>query len=252
MGTAGVVEMAGKAGSGGGPACFWLNRPSFPTTPQRTIVMTGAARTGTSFVSSVFARLGLPMGRNGRDLVSGHFEHVSLREALVAGEHSRLKEIIAEFDARFDVWGWKAPAIRKDFETVAKLIRNPCFVFVSKEPLSVALRKIELGRKANLFRLFNRITQDYIELVEYAQASPHPCMLVSYDRALQRIDECIAAFAAYAGITTYDSTAVQQAVTADGARYVQNLASADDKSGQGGHSSDPARALRKMAKSRKS
>jgi hypothetical protein len=221
---------AAEAGSRGEPACHWLNRPAFPTTPQRTIVMTGAARTGTSFVSSVFARLGLPMRRDGGDHVSGHFEQVPLRAALVAGDHDRLKSIIAEFNAGFDIWGWKAPAIRKDFETVTKLIRNPCFV-VFKEPLSVALRKFERGRKANLARVFSRTIQDYLELVEYAQASPHPCLLVSYDRAVQRMDECIAAFAAYGGITGYDPAEVAQTVAADGARYVRGLASLAGKSG---------------------
>lgn len=211
------------ARSGERTPCYWLNCRSFPDSPQRTIIMTGMARTGTSFVSSVFTRLGLPMGRSPSDKVSGHGEHIALRTALVDKDYAGLKAIIAEFDSQFDIWGWKAPAIRNDFDAIAEHVRNPCFVFVFKEPLSVAMRKMERGRNAELTRLFNRLFRAYMELVTFAQSSPHPCLLVSYDNATRRMSECIDAFARYAGIKDYDLAAIEQDVASDGDRYVRNL-----------------------------
>jgi hypothetical protein len=206
------------------PPCYWLNRAGWPAAPQRTIIMTGVARSGTSFLSSVLLHLGLPMKRGESDQLSGHAEHVPLREALAAKDHPRLTSIVAEFDQRFDIWGWKAPGIRTDFETVVATVRNPCFVFVFKEPLSVAMRKVDRGREPEIDRLFRKTVKAYVELVDYAAASPHPCMLVSYDRATKRIDECIGALAAFAGIARYDPEAVRQAVSGDGDQYVRALA----------------------------
>src|SRR5579862_3374773 len=51
--------------------CYWVNAAGFPTEAKRTIVMTGVARTGTSFIGAVAGRLGVPQGRDENDRVSG-------------------------------------------------------------------------------------------------------------------------------------------------------------------------------------
>ena len=66
----------------GRPSCYRLGPAGDPAEPQRTLLLTGVARSGTSFAGAVAGALGVPFGRHERDKVSGHWEHVALRAAL--------------------------------------------------------------------------------------------------------------------------------------------------------------------------
>jgi len=200
-------------------ACFWLNHAGFPTEQQRTIVMTGVARSGTSFVGSVCGRLGVPHGRDEADRVSGHWEHYGLRVAFKAKNEDELRRIVIEFNGAHEVWGWKLPSLRTNLDLVLNMIRNPCFIFTFKEPLSMAMRKIATGHNARISRHFKRIFADNIGLVEFAESTRRPVMLVSYDRALRRLDECIAAIARFSGVTHYDLNVVKAGIEEDARRY---------------------------------
>jgi hypothetical protein len=199
---------------------FWLTDEAFPTEKKRTIIMTGVARSGTSFVGSVFGNLGVPMARSEDDAVSGHWENLELRRALVERRYADLERIIGEFDSQYDTWAWKAPAIRNDFEAILKYVRNPCFVFVFKEPLSVAMRKIERNHQADFVKHFRRMFQAYSGLVEFAQETDRPCMLVSFDRAVKNTETTVKNFARFAGVTDYDVASVVEKIRTDGQNYV--------------------------------
>jgi hypothetical protein len=199
---------------------FWINN-GIPAEQQRTIVMTGMARTGTSFVASVFGHLGVPMRLHDRDKVSGHWEHIAMREALVEEDHETLDRLFSEFNAKYDTWAWKAPAIRLELEMLEKKLRNPCFVFVFKEPLSVAMRKIDRGAKADVARHFKRIFESYMGMVQFAQETSRPCMLVSFDRAVKKGAATVKAFAEFAGVQEYDVEKVLAGVKQDEQNYVK-------------------------------
>ncbi|MCW5733905.1 MAG: hypothetical protein KIS73_07265 [Enhydrobacter sp.] len=200
-------------------SCFWLNPAGFPTERQRTLVMTGVARSGTSFIGSVAGQLGIPHARTSDDRVSGHWEHYALRVAFKEKNEEEFASIVSEFNQSYDIWGWKLPSLRTDFEWVMRHVRNPCFVITFKEPLSMAMRKISTGHQDNVGRHFKRIFSDYQQLVEFATTSKRPVMLVSYDKALRQLDECIAAIAKFGGVERYDPEAVKAGIADDATRY---------------------------------
>lgn len=199
---------------------FWLTGAGFPVESQRTIIMTGVARSGTSFIGSIFGNLGVPMARSETDVVSGHWENLALREALVERRYDDLERMIGEFNSQYDTWAWKAPAIRNDLKSILKYVRNPCFVFVFKEPLSVAMRKIERNHQADFVKHFRRMFQAYSQLVEFAQETERPCMLVSFDKAAKNTEDTVRSFARYAGVSDYDVASVIEKTRADGRNYV--------------------------------
>lgn len=199
---------------------FWVTGAGFPVEKQRTIIMTGVARSGTSFIGSIFGNLGVPMARSEDDVVSGHWENLELRRALVERRYDDLQRMIGEFDSQYDTWAWKAPAIRNDLKAILKYVRNPCFVFVFKEPLSVAMRKIERNHQEDFVKHFRRMFQAYSGLVEFAQETDRPCMLVSFDKAAKNAEDTVKSFARYAGVTDYDLASVIEKTRADGRNYV--------------------------------
>lgn len=199
--------------------CFWLNPAGNPTQAQRTVLMTGMARSGTSFIGSVIGRLGVVCRRNAQDKVSGHWEHVDLRDAFKTTDAAEFERIISEFNQVSDIWAWKLPSLRTNFDWVISRIRNPCFIISFKEPLSMAMRKISTGHADNLERHFRKIFREYQELIEFACSTDHPVLLVSYDKALRNMDECIAALAKFSGVESYDAATVKMGVEEDARRY---------------------------------
>lgn len=199
--------------------CFQLNAAGFPTEEKRTLLITGVPRSGTSFLASVVGRLGVPQSRGPGDKVSGHGEHVGLRDAFGGRRDAEFRSIVAEFDAAHPTWAWKLPAMKADLDWVADRVRNPCFVFTFKEPLSVAMRKVSTGHDTDLEENFNKIFEGYVRLLQFARATPRPVLLVSYDKALRQFDECVAAVARFAGVPEWDLDEVERGVREDESRY---------------------------------
>lgn len=199
--------------------CFQLNHVGYPVEPQRTLLLTGVARSGTSFAASVAGRLGVPFLRSGRDKVSGHWEHPDLRSAFTERDEAAFTSIVEEFNSAHSIWGWKLPSLRTDFDWVVSRIRNPCFVFTFKEPLSMAIRKISKGHADNLERHFRKIFREYDHLLQFAGATNRPVLLLSYDKSLRNLDECIGEVAKFGGVDSYDFAAVKKKVAEDALRY---------------------------------
>lgn len=199
--------------------CFRLNAAGFPSEGQRTLLITGVPRSGTSFLASVVERLGIPLGRDARDKVSGHGEHVALRDAFGGRRDAEFRAIVAGFDAAHATWAWKLPAMKADLDWVTDRVRNPCFVFTFKEPLSVAMRKVSTGHVDDLEESFRKIFEGYGRLLAFARATPRPVLLVSYDKAMRQLDECIAAVARLGGVSDWDPAEVARGVREDALRY---------------------------------
>lgn len=197
--------------------CTWRNRT--PSENERTLLLTGMARSGTSFLASSIGHLGVPLGRYEGDRVSGHGEHVPLRQAFTDRDEASFERLVSEFNREHSTWAWKLPALRTDLEWAAKRVRNPCYVIVFREPLSVSLRKISNGRAPDLRRLFRKVFEEYDALLEFALGTKQPVLLVSYDKALRQFDEWLAALASFAGVATYDAATIREKVRRDGAEY---------------------------------
>jgi hypothetical protein len=200
-----------------GVGCTWRNRT--PTEVERTLLLTGMARGGTSFVASSIAHLGVPLGRHEGDAVSEQGEHVLLRQAFKDRDEMAFERLVGEFDREHATWAWKLPALRKDLEWASRRVRNPCYVIVFREPLSVSLRKISNGRAPDLRRMFRKIFDEYDALLEFALGTKRPVLLVSYDKALRQFDEWLSALASFAGVASYDAASIREKVRRDGAAY---------------------------------
>jgi hypothetical protein len=203
-----------------------------PTEGKRTIIIAGPTRTGTTFVASAVARLGVPFRRDARDRVSRRYEHRALRLAFESKDREAFREIVAQFDKQHDVWAWKLPAIISGFDFVRANTRNPCFILTFKEPLSVALRKFAAGRGPNPVAVLSAVLREYQGVVRFADSSDRPAMMVSYDRAVRRTEDFIPALANYVGRPDYDLATVIAGIRDDGEQYNVGLPSSGALQGE--------------------
>ena len=149
---------------------------------QKTIVVLGCYRGGTSMIAGVLRCLGVFMGHSfGEESGGSNHEDLEFQQANPA----KLRKIIAKRDEEFDVWGWKDPGTIFHIEDVADDLRNPIFISVFRDPYAIALsekkynkRDIDTGLKVAVGHL-SRLA--YFK-VQYPQ---HRNLAISYEKAIK-------------------------------------------------------------------
>lgn len=103
---------------------------------QRTYIVLGLGRSGTSFVASVLEYLGIFMGDapTRRTLEDGR-----LGRLMDKRDYDAAGEVIADYDARHDIWSVKRPSMLLHAKATEHLFRNPHYIVTHRDFLSVAL-----------------------------------------------------------------------------------------------------------------
>jgi hypothetical protein len=173
--------------------CTILNPPA--TTPaQRTVVILGQFRGGTSMVAAVVRRLGVFMGHrfdprnNHEDL---DFQHAST---------VRVRHLVRFRNEEQDVWGWKYPGTLLTVEEWYRELRNPRFIVVFRDPLAAAQTELRVGEFADpvaTLKLKHEHAGRLLQFVERAAAEGLPMLLVSHERALAAREELVDSIASF-------------------------------------------------------
>jgi hypothetical protein len=162
---------------------------------QRTYVIFGTRRGGTSMVAGLARALGLDLGRVGqrKNNEDPRFQNRPLQQ---------MRAAVEERNSESDVWGWKFPAAGSYLLDLANGLRNPYFIIIYRDPVAAALSQARRDRK------FNQRTSR-LSLHESAAnvtvntglvlAADRPSLLVSNERAMADSDGFIDDMAAFLG-----------------------------------------------------
>ncbi len=172
-------------------------RPNDEHPPQRTVIVVGPPRGGTSMVAGVLHRIGVPTGWG---LV---IEDRDLGSAFDEGDDDRFRELIAEKNSEHDIWGWKRPSSHKRLAFVDESFRNPYYIAVFRDPLAVGLRE-NISMRSGTMKSLRQALRAYTDIVAFIDASSRPVLCVSYDKALRYPEEFVRAMAEFVGVPTDD------------------------------------------------
>jgi len=101
-----------------------------------TVVVTGASRGGTSAIAYALERAGLNMGEGlGRNYEDTEFMRLMNNRSCNV---PRLLEVIEQRNSVNERWGFKLPRAAFHLQWLDTHLRSPIFVFVYRDPLSVA------------------------------------------------------------------------------------------------------------------
>lgn len=147
--------------------------------PQKTVIVLGLNRGGTSMVAGVLERLGIYMGETVpplyEDRLLAHpIEHRNLRAA---------RRVVRNHDQSHETWGIKNPArvlLTRRWQTI---FREPVYVAVFRDTMAIANRR-SVSREKDLFGELAVILAQYREQVNFLKACRRPALLVSYEKAL--------------------------------------------------------------------
>jgi hypothetical protein len=146
---------------------------------EKTVLVLGAYRGGTSMVSCALHHLGVPMLEGTPP--SGTWEDPVIRELIARRDFPALADVIARRNGQ-PVWGWKDPATIHVIGHVLPLVRRPHLVVITRDVAAVQQREAALGTRPGR-SLFAHVIGQYQRLLALLTRCPCPLLLVSYERA---------------------------------------------------------------------
>jgi len=161
---------------------------------QRTFIVFGVPRGGTTMVARVVEQLGVAMGRGlSSNYEDDEFNYDKMSDDLKqdSGMMARaLMRAIKRRDARHDVWGWKYPRAHLYLPLIVKQIRNPHLICVLRDPLASSLRPLSRKRlqKEGKSQLPTRVMKQHLSWqtknIELIHKLNLPTFLCSYEKAV--------------------------------------------------------------------
>lgn len=187
--------------------------PPIPAETQKTIVVLGVERGGTSMVAGVIRALGINMGRR------AGLNHEDPR--FMAEEEAKLVRAIKERNAEDKVWGFKMPKAVNKLDFFDKKLRAPYYVIAHRNLAAVADSWEQRGAGQYLDVLQRSL--DYHQLIlQHLRQSTRPALLVNYERSAQERELTVREIATFLNLDV-DEAALQRAadmITGDGKGYV--------------------------------
>ena len=169
---------------------------------QKTFIVVGVQRGGTSMVAGVMRELGINLGTN---LGSNHEDPEFLPK-----EIDRLLDVIAQRNSKFDVWGWKMPHTSEYLLEILDNVRNPHVVVVFRNLLAMAESQMKRS-SAGFENAFKFSTNRLVQVAGIIPAIHCPLQLVDYDLALRQPDNFVGELINFAGIYP-DATKIRNAL----------------------------------------
>ncbi|NJR63142.1 MAG: hypothetical protein HC769_32795 [Cyanobacteria bacterium CRU_2_1] len=147
------------------------NKPS----DQRTVIVLGVARSGTSMVTGLIRELGIFMG----DIDIDNHE-----DPMFANDNIEdLKKIINQRNQQYSNWGWKVPKTIFCIHELLPFLRNPCFIVLTRDPFDIA-HSMQHRTGSSFDLSIEHIFMVYHYLETFIEFCVSPIAIVSYNRAV--------------------------------------------------------------------
>lgn len=141
---------------------------------QRTVVVLGVERGGTSMVAGVLRALGVDMGRQAG---LNHEDPRFLRD-----DETHLRHVIRTRNQDSDLWGFKMPKAVFHLDMLDTTLRNPYYVIVHRNLAAVADSWHQRGAGTYLDTIERALTY-HVRLVAHCRKTKRPVVMVNYERA---------------------------------------------------------------------
>ena len=164
---------------------FCLNAPpeGLCGLQQKTLLVLGAPRGGTSAIAGALSAMGIYMGRGASAPV---FESLALANAIESDDRELAREIIESFNAEYETWAFKRPGFTRVVSEFHAFFSNPVYLVILRDPVATASRSFISGRlKLNYLKKLRRVITVYDSIVNFVESSGAPTLFISYEKLLQ-------------------------------------------------------------------
>lgn len=173
--------------------------------PDRTTVIAGAPRGGTTMVAECLGVLGLPIGvpiPTPPEMFN--YEDPELQAILhcidpMPVDLTRLREVVASRNQKHSHWGFKLPTALNSLPLLEAELRCPAFVLVMRDLVAIASREY-IAMAQDVIRAMHQALVWQQRMIDFAAISASPCLLISYEKALRFPELAVKTLARWAGL----------------------------------------------------
>ncbi|MEM8856336.1 MAG: hypothetical protein AAGD34_21760 [Pseudomonadota bacterium] len=167
-----------------------------PCPDEATLAVTGMGRSGTTMVARIFTALGVAPGMAvGTDVL----ESPAWNEAARNLDFDAFAALCRTADAGAAKWMVKSPKLRTDMEGFAACMRNARYVVMFRDPVAIAQRNVLVMGEAPA-KALTMAARGMARISAQVSATTAPCLLMSYEKALQHPGAAVDALADFAGV----------------------------------------------------
>jgi hypothetical protein len=168
-----------------------------PAGTEKTFIVSGLGRGGTSLAASILFHAGIYMGHH---LAEAVYEDLEFTEAFHARNRDLLMRLIASRNTTHRMWGFKTPHIHAvlGYQDIG-LFRNPHLIVIFRDPVAVAGRSA-LAEYLDPLTAMRECLDGLKNLVGFVDNTTAPALLLSYEKALLKPEHFIDAVTRFCGI----------------------------------------------------
>lgn len=145
-----------------------------------TVAIIDFAHSGTTMLAGICEILGVPM--IGDNYHEWKWEDHGVIEAIGDGDNS-FASLVNERNNKFDMWGFKYPGAWKFMPMLKSYLRNPVYMAIYKDPVSVTRRRFGTSDARFLRKLLNTARQMQ-QSINGIRNCGEPVMVFSYHKAI--------------------------------------------------------------------
>lgn len=192
---------------------------------NKTIIICGLPRSGTSMVAMLLKRVGVFMGDVLDDSV---FEDIELSRMVENDE--RLEEFVEKRNLKHKTWGWKRPNAYKYAKKLEQNFQNIHYIILFRDIASIAMRR-SISDRTDIVKNLYQVNKEYQELIEFIYKTKRPILVVSYEKALTHKFKVVKAIFNFIGIKLNENnqTTAIEAIVKNRKSYLDNSQRKDIK-----------------------
>jgi len=164
-------------------------------TAEKTVVVVGVARSGTTMVASVLDALGVCRGEG----LGPVLEDIQLSEAIERDDRATLRACARERNQHYTIWGWKRPAAFEQVDIWRPEVRNPHVIAVYRDPFAIANRN-RISMLSDGVQAIRNANHALSRLTEFVASTDLPILVCSYEKALMNHGTFVAAVDGFLGL----------------------------------------------------
>lgn len=164
---------------------------------EKTYIVVGVARGGTSLVAGVLDTLGVYTGEKS---VKPVFEDVRLANTIEQNNITDTKKVINEYNSNYTSWCFKRPSIINYLSTLDKYFRNPIYLFIFKDIFAVSNRN-SISMKTDVVNGLSRAYDDYGKILKFISKKDLNGLLLSYEKVMQNKEDFVDTLIDIIGVT---------------------------------------------------
>jgi len=157
----------------------YIGKPEAVLNKEKTLIVVGVARGGTSLVAGTLNKLGVFTGDMSKEPV---FEDLRLATKFENRDLNSVKEIIKEYNSN-DIWLFKRPSSINYLNDIDTLVRNPIYLIIFKDIFSVSNRNT-ISMKTDVVSGLRKAHEDYANILNFIDDNKPNAFLLSYEKIM--------------------------------------------------------------------